>query len=126
MEFEHDAGFRLGVALFNRRRYFDAHEALEDVWRPARGEARRFLQGMVQVAVALHHASRGNRVGARSVLARALGNLQPYPAHYGGVELESLRRALGPWLEALSAGAALPPAPRIRLRRGPKSSPKRC
>src|SRR5215471_14748691 len=90
VDFFRNAGFRHGVALFNRGRYFDAHEALEDVWRPSAGEPRRCLQGLVQVAVALHHASRGNRAGATSVLARALRNLHPYPEHFGGVALDRL------------------------------------
>lgn len=127
MELWRDPAFRHGVALFNERRYFDAHEALEDVWRPARGDERRFLQGLVQVAVALHHASTSNRVGATSVLARALGNLASYPAEYGGVQLQSLRKTLGRWHEALAAGRDLPAPPRIRLRRKRADAPaERC
>src|SRR5258706_13152432 len=76
-----------GVSLFNRAHFFDAHEVLEDVWRsvprdgpldrhyrPSCGHLRLHLQGMVQLAVAFHHASTGNLVGARSVLKRARGN----------------------------------------------------
>ena len=61
-----------GLDLFNRAHFYDAHEVLEDVWRPSpRGRPlRRHLQGLVQLAVALHHESRGNVIGARSVLDR--------------------------------------------------------
>ena len=48
-----------GVDLFNRARFFDAHEELEDVWRSVPGDcpSRRHIQGMVQLAVAFHHES---------------------------------------------------------------------
>lgn len=69
--------FARGVELFNHAHFFDAHEVLEDLWRPIPPDAplRRHLQGMVQLAVAFHHESTGNYVGARSVLSRALRNL---------------------------------------------------
>ena len=46
-----------GISLFNNAEFFDAHEALEDIWRAAPPENKKFLQGMVQVAVAFHHYS---------------------------------------------------------------------
>ncbi len=84
-----------GVDAFNSARYYDAHEAWEDVWRESIGAERLWLQGLVQVAVALHHASTGNLVGARSVLARALRNLQKCPADLRGVDIDDLRVNLG-------------------------------
>ena len=47
------AQYRQGVELFNRAAFFDAHEALEDVWRAAPLAEKKFLQGLIQVAVAL-------------------------------------------------------------------------
>ena len=102
-----------GVELFNSRRFFDAHEALEDAWREAAGDERLFLQGLVQAAVGLHHASAGNRAGACSVLARARRNLNGYPAHYEGIDLEGLRQQLADFEKALREGTPLPEMPRI-------------
>jgi hypothetical protein len=62
--------YREGIALFNQHSFFEAHEVLEDVWRAAPERERKFLQGLIQVAVALHHHSRGNLVGCRSLLDR--------------------------------------------------------
>jgi len=53
-----------GIELMRAERWFDAHEALEDEWREAPAPERDFLQGLVHVTVAWHHASRGNRPGA--------------------------------------------------------------
>jgi predicted metal-dependent hydrolase len=122
-----------GVALFNRARFFDAHEVLEDVWRALprdRTSDRRLrlhMQGMVQLAVAFHHASRNNYVGARSVMERAVGNLKGANRSFPDLDLDRLRVELKVWQRYLenSDGAldgdvhrhAAPALPKI-MRRG--------
>lgn len=101
--------FQRGLTLFNAREFFDAHEVWEDVWRAAPMEEKKFLQGLIQVAVALHHHSRGNLEGACSLLGRALRNLSPYPDSYAGVNLAAVRAAIAESQQALNAGAPLPP-----------------
>ncbi len=98
------AQLRRGIELFNEGEYFDAHEELEDVWRNAPAEEKKFVQGLVQVAVGLHHYGRNNREGARSLLARAQRNLQTYPATYAEVNLSLLRESLARAAEILAAG----------------------
>jgi predicted metal-dependent hydrolase len=102
------AGFDRGAALFNRGQYFDAHEVWEDVWRAAPVEEKRFLQGLIQIAVALHHHRRGNLEGARSLLARAHRNLAIYADAYNGVDLMAVRNSIRVCEKALSEGQALP------------------
>jgi predicted metal-dependent hydrolase len=103
------AGFHHGATLFNAGNFFEAHEVWEDVWRAAPAEEKQFLQGLIQIAVALHHHSRGNAVGARSLLARAHRNLTAYPDRYGGVNLAALRAAVTECERGLDSGAPLPP-----------------
>jgi len=101
------ADFNRGIDLFNQAHFFDAHEALEDVWRsiprdgprdrPSSRHLRRHVQGLVQLAVAFHHASKGNRVGARSVLERALRNLDGADSSFPELDLDRLRTELAPW-----------------------------
>ena len=88
-----------GVALFNAGRFFDAHEVLEDVWReaPRHSPLRRHLQGMVQLAVAFHHQSKGNHVGAQSVLERAMRNLHGADSSFPSLDLDRLRTELEVW-----------------------------
>ena len=107
-------GYRRGVALFNAGRFFDAHEALEDVWREAEGRRKLFLQALIQIAVGLHHHSTGNLAGARSLLARGGKKLAGYPAAYAGLDVAGLRRALARWEQALAAGVPTPAPPRLR------------
>jgi predicted metal-dependent hydrolase len=96
---DHDADFNRGIDLFNRAHFFDAHEVLEDVWRSAPGgqPLRLYLQGVVQLAVAFHHESTGNNLGARSVLERALRNLKGAESSLPEVDLDRLRADLAPW-----------------------------
>ncbi|HUK86851.1 MAG TPA: DUF309 domain-containing protein [Terriglobales bacterium] len=117
------SGYRRGISLFNARRFFDAHEALEDVWREATGRRKLFLQALIQVAVGLHHHSTGNLAGARSLLARGGKKLAAYPAAYAGLDMAGLRRAVARWEEALAAGVPAPAPPRLRR---PAKSPLRA
>ncbi len=111
----HAEQFREGISLFNRGEFFEAHEALEDVWRAAPAGEKLFLQGLIQVAVALHHHSKGNLVGARSLLGRAAKNLSKYPDGFGGLQLESLRHSLAQWQHAFAEGGDLPVSPKLQL-----------
>ena len=49
-----DAFFR-GLDLFNEQRFWEAHEAFEDVWRGQDGETKKLAQGFVQAAAALSY-----------------------------------------------------------------------
>lgn len=109
-----EIAYRRGLELFNRGEFFDAHEVLEDVWRAAPAAEKKFLQGLIQVAVGLHHHSRGNMAGARSLLARAHRNLSAYPARHGGIDLAELRSQVERWVGALEDGRSVPALPRIQ------------
>ena len=96
----HNSGeFIRGLDLFNRAHFFDAHEVLEDVWRalPRDRPLRRHMQGMVQLAVAFHHESKGNLVGAGSVLERAMRNISGADSSFPDLDLDRLRAALEIW-----------------------------
>jgi predicted metal-dependent hydrolase len=104
-----------GIRLFNSGAYFEAHEVLEDAWRAAPAPEKRFLQGLIQVAVGLHHHSKGNVVGARSLLGRAARNLSSYPDDFGGIQLPDLLASLAEWQHALAESRSVPPTPQFVL-----------
>ena len=108
--------YQRGIELFNRAAFFDAHEVLEDVWRAAPSAEKKFVQGLIQVAVALYHHGNGNSVGARSVLRRAIRNLSRYPEGFGGIHLSHFLHATSGWLRAMDEGTAVPPLPKITRR----------
>ena len=112
--------FDRGINLFNNGQFFAAHEVLEDLWRGvSAGQPLRLqMQGMVQLAVAFHHVSTGNMVGARSVLERAARNLDGADASFPGLDIDRLREELGQWQEYLGESRHIAPAlPKIMLRR---------
>ena len=113
MDLDH---YQRGIELFNRAAFFDAHEVLEDTWRDAPSAEKKFLQGLIQVAVALYHHGNGNSVGARSVLRRAIRNLSRYPEGFGGIYLSHFLHATSDWLRAMDGGTAVPPLPKITRR----------
>lgn len=80
-----------GVTLWERERFFEAHEALEDVWNAAEESDRLFWQGVIQVAVACCHHQRGNVEGCVALFRRAAEKLRGYPDVYRGVDVEQLR-----------------------------------
>lgn len=99
----------LGIRLLNEGRYFEAHEALEDVWRVVAGTEREFLKGLIQVAAGLHHLDRKNLEGARGLWKRATAYMAPYPATFGGIRVDRLRLAVCHWLRVLESDSAETP-----------------
>ncbi|HTP52042.1 MAG TPA: DUF309 domain-containing protein [Anaeromyxobacteraceae bacterium] len=112
---------RRGEALYRQGRYFDAHEAWEEVWRVEHGEVRALLGGLIQVAAALHHALvRHRAIGAARLFAAAQERLAPLGPRADGLDLERLRdevrRALGAarrWERGEAEGFPAELAPRL-------------
>lgn len=106
-----------GIHLFNTQKFFEAHEALEAVWLEAQGDDKIFLHGLIQIAAAFHHHTRGNTAGFRSLLDKGLKKLERLERGERGVNLGGLRRQLESWREYLgrprSRAARAPRLPRI-------------
>jgi len=108
-----------GMALFNRGRYWDAHEVWETAWRETPYPLRLFYHGLIHLAVALHHLGRGNLRGARAQAGQAERMLRPFSPAYLGV---GFRPALDALLAQVDAGEARPSdtLPRLSLALGPE------
>jgi len=87
------ASVRRARELFNAGAYWEAHEALETVWRSiisdGNRDAARVWQGLIQAAAALLHRRRGNRHGVAVVGRAALEKLAG--AQRSDVEFETVR-----------------------------------
>jgi hypothetical protein len=94
----------LGVARWDARRYFEAHELLEHAWKLGPESDRDLWKGVIQVAVAAVHLQRGNRIGARRLLERALTRLDAQPAVRRGIDVAALRRTAAAARAQLDAG----------------------
>lgn len=69
----------LAIRQFNGRDWYECHETLEDLWVGEEGEVREFYQGILQVAVALHHWRNGNFGGAVTLLEGGVAYLRRVP-----------------------------------------------
>jgi hypothetical protein len=106
-----------GVALFNREHFFEAHESLEDVWRPAQGPDRVFLQALIHLAVGFYHWRNRNREGAARQLRKGVRKLAGYLPVYMGIDTMRLYRECLERSEDLHAGRLPELFPRIRAAR---------
>lgn len=80
-----------GIRLFNAGEFFEAHEELETAWRDETGEVRELYRGILQVAVAYLHITRGNFEGAVKVYGRSLKWTQGWSDVCRGINLKRLR-----------------------------------
>jgi predicted metal-dependent hydrolase len=95
--------FQRGIALFNAHKFFEAHEVWEELWLLEPEPDRIFLQGLIQLAAAFHHYSRGNSRGAESLLAAGIVKLGRFPGNHHGLALAKFRAAAKRWARMLGA-----------------------
>ena len=104
---------RTAIELFNSGAFWEAHEALEEIWKTVEDDSEALIiQGLIQAAAALLHLERGNRHGVEVVGNGALEKLDG-PQHPAvEFETERFRRELA---RALS-GNGVPPTLELRKR----------
>ena len=107
-----DPAVREGIRLIRARDWYEAHEVLEIPWRAAPpGEQKRFLQGLIQLAVSLEHLRRGNPRGALGQWRKGRAKMEGPDPWFGGVGVAGWVTAL----EAFYASIDLPARSRAYL-----------
>ncbi len=86
----HDPRYLEGIEHFNKCDFFEAHEVWEELWADTSGQSRRFFQGLIQVAVCLHHFGNGNIRGAKKLYHGSRGYLEDYRPKYLDLDLDKL------------------------------------
>ena len=89
-ETDHDPRYLEGIEHFNKCDFFEAHEVWEELWADYQGPSRKFYQGLIQVAVCLHHFGNGNIRGSKKLYFGSRGYLEPYLPRHEGIDLERL------------------------------------
>src|SRR5436189_4228329 len=87
-EATYDPRYLEGIEHFNKCDFYEAHEVWEALWADTQGPARLFYQGLIQVAVALHHFGNGNIRGAKKLYTSSSNYLQAYRPQYLGLDLD--------------------------------------
>lgn len=114
------AALALGARAFDEGRFFEAHEAWEEQWIAESNQDRRVvLQGLIQIAAALHKLVDKQQLGpGSSLLAKGLAKLERAPGSFDGQNLTSFREAIRAFQAELQAG-------RIDARALPRLAPLR-
>lgn len=110
---------RHGVELFNAQRFWDAHEAWEEPWLSSTGDARQFLQGLIQLAAAYVHVQRGTYRGGVRLFDAALRRLETFPPGHAGVDRADAVAAAAGHRERIARGEGIAPGELPKLRYNP-------
>jgi predicted metal-dependent hydrolase len=86
---EYPALYLEGIEHFNVCDFYESHEVWEELWTDYQGPSRKFYQGLIQAAVALHHFGNGNIRGARKLYYSTRSYLEPYRPLHMGLDLEA-------------------------------------
>lgn len=81
----------MGIDLFNRQQFFEAHEKLEEAWNDDQTPGRELYRAILQVAVAYLQIQRQNYTGAVKMFLRLRQWIEPLPDSCRGVDVERLR-----------------------------------
>jgi len=87
--------------LFNTQKWYEAHDAFEDIWSTLDGDERQIIQGILQVSVSQFHLSKGNLNGATILLGEGLGRIKNRTNINLGIDLESFCKCLEELLRKL-------------------------
>jgi predicted metal-dependent hydrolase len=87
---EYDPRLVEGARCFNECDFFEAHEVWEELWADYQGPSRRFYQGLIQVAVSLHHFGNENTRGALKLYHSSRNYLSDYRPRHEGVDVDKL------------------------------------
>ncbi len=103
------SSLRAGIELFNAQKFWHAHEAWEEPWLTAEGDARQFLQGLIQLAAAYHHVQRGTFRGGVRLFDAALRRLSDFPPDYANVARDAAVATALVHRERIARGDAIEP-----------------
>ena len=93
--------------LFNNHKWYEAHDAFEEIWNCVDGDERQVIQGILQVSVSQFHLSKGNLNGATILLGEGLGRIKTRTKINLGIDLDSFCRCLENLLMKLQCNETL-------------------
>ena len=93
--------FLSALNLFNNQKWYEAHDAFEDIWNTLDGDERQVIQGILQVSVSQFHLSKGNLNGATILLGEGLGRIKNRTNINLGIDLQTFCNCLEELLRKL-------------------------
>ncbi len=91
-----DKRFLEGLKLFRAKKYFEAHDVIEELWleTPRSDRYRDLYQGVIQAAAALYLLKRGPMSGALGLYKSCLKYLEKYQPKALGLDVSGLIRKM--------------------------------
>jgi predicted metal-dependent hydrolase len=87
----HDVRYAGYFELFNRGKFYEAHDVLEDLWLPVRKETDGdFYKGLIQLAGAFVHLRKDRLRPAGALLKLAQTNLSKFTPHFRALDLSKV------------------------------------
>ena len=96
-----EENFLNALNLFNDQKWYEAHDAFEDIWNTIDGDERQIIQGILQVAVSQLQLSKGNLNGATILLGEGLGRIKNRTKINLGIDLQTFCKCLEELLRKL-------------------------
>ena len=85
-----DILFQEGLNHYRSNDYFEAHESWEDLWSDYYLEDRKFVQGLIQLAVSFVHLGNGNMNGAKSLLNKCAEKFKLFSGIHRDIDVKQL------------------------------------
>ena len=85
-----DILFQEGLNHYRSNDYFEAHESWEDLWSDYYLEDRKFVQGLIQLAVSFVHLGNGNMNGAKSLLNKCTEKFKLFSGIHRDIDVKQL------------------------------------
>ena len=82
--------FQDGLKKYKAMDYFEAHESWEDLWSDFYNEDRKFIQGLIQLAVSFVHIGNGNIIGAKSLINKSEIKFKDFSGVHRGINVKTL------------------------------------
>lgn len=88
---------------FNAGEYYEAHDVLEELWLPSRGQPDDlFYKGLIQLAGAFVHFQKRRMGPGIALLKLAESNFARFPTPRHGLDLRGVMNSCGTWIKLAS------------------------
>ncbi|HEX2229885.1 MAG TPA: DUF309 domain-containing protein [Candidatus Binatia bacterium] len=109
-----DERLRQGINLFNEGRFFESHEAFEELYQHTEAVNKPFIEGLIQIAAAFRIFSEFGEVrGPVRMIYQALVRFENYQPDFLQVRVHDLSGNLESWAKQAQQSSNAPPAPPI-------------
>ncbi|MCP5520319.1 MAG: DUF309 domain-containing protein [Verrucomicrobiales bacterium] len=94
---------------FNRGRFFEAHDVLEEHWLDCRlAPEGNYFKALIQFAGVFVHLDKRRRAPAAGLCRLALKHLRGYPSPFCHIDTDTVRAAVQDLLERIEDGTGFP------------------